>query len=74
MAWPLDQILFQKDFGLLNFEVLGDIGSDHFPVLARLCHASGDLQQTPPEPAPNDLEEARISLEEARALNPEGRR
>ncbi len=74
MSWPLDQILFQKAFGLLGFEVLRDIGSDHFPVMARLCHApERDLRQTAPEPAPGDLEEAQTSIEAARALEPEGR-
>ncbi|WIJ24964.1 endonuclease/exonuclease/phosphatase family protein [Devosia sp. RR2S18] len=46
ISWPLDHILFQEDFGLESFEVLPEFGSDHYPVLARLClsAATGEVQ------------------------------
>lgn len=69
ISWPLDQILTQEAFGLMDFEVLPGFGSDHYPVLARLCHApSQALPQAAPELAPDDLEEAETSIEAARAV------
>lgn len=74
ITWPLDQILFQAGFGLLDFEVLPQFGSDHHPVMARLCHDSENvLRQTPPEPEPDDLEEAERSIEAAEEMKTEGR-
>ena len=74
ISWPLDQILFQDEFGLLEFAVLPEFGSDHFPVVARLCHAPASaLLQTAPELQSGDLEEAETSIEAARSMDPEGR-
>ena len=74
VTWPLDQVLFQDTFGVLEFAVLPDIGSDHLPVMARLCHAPGTaLLQAAPEPHPDDLEEAERSIEAAQAMDAEGR-
>lgn len=36
--WPLDHVFVTPEFGVLAFEPLGDVGSDHFPVLAELCY------------------------------------
>ncbi|WMS41911.1 endonuclease/exonuclease/phosphatase family protein [Acuticoccus sp. MNP-M23] len=74
MSWPLDQILYQDGFGLVGFEVLPDFGSDHFPVLARLCQVPpSSLEQTPPALRANDLAEAEAAIEAAKALQPESR-
>ncbi len=74
ISWPLDQILFQDGLGVVDFEVLHRIGSDHYPVMARLCHApERGLRQNAPEPAPGDIEQAETSIDAARALAPEGR-
>ncbi|MDG4650520.1 endonuclease/exonuclease/phosphatase family protein [Roseibacterium sp. SDUM158017] len=71
MSWPLDQILFQEEFGLLEFAVLPAFGSDHHPVMASLCNASGrDIPQAPPEPDPGDIAEAEASIEAARSVGP----
>ena len=65
-SWPLDQVLHQPGFTLLDIEVLGEVGSDHDPFLASLCHRpEAAALQPPPQPLPNDLEEARASLEAA---------
>lgn len=72
MSWPLDQILYQDGIGLLEFEMLRDFGSDHFPVVARLCHAPpASLDQQAPDLRSDDLGEAQESIEAARALQPE---
>jgi len=68
ISWPLDQILYQQAFGLLDFETLPAFGSDHFPVFARLCHgAPGRMPHAAPALRPGDLEEAQVSIEAARA-------
>ena len=37
MRWPIDHIFFTPHFALQLFDPLGDVGSDHFPLLADLC-------------------------------------
>ena len=37
LRWPLDHVLIQPGFGLMDFRRLEPIGSDHFPFLADLC-------------------------------------
>jgi endonuclease/exonuclease/phosphatase (EEP) superfamily protein YafD len=68
ISWPLDQVLYQKDFALLSFQRLEPFGSDHYPVLAELCYLPAAAEnQSPPPLAEGDLEEAETSLESARA-------
>jgi endonuclease/exonuclease/phosphatase (EEP) superfamily protein YafD len=68
MSWPLDQILFQDELGLVEFDRLPDFGSDHYPVLARLCLAP-DLadRQSAPAIEPGDLAEAETAIAAARS-------
>ncbi|MGR3571546.1 endonuclease/exonuclease/phosphatase family protein [Brevirhabdus sp.] len=67
MKWPLDQILWQRGLGLVDFTVLPDIGSDHYPVRADLC--VGEMADARVVPAaPDDRQEARTAIEAARAL------
>jgi endonuclease/exonuclease/phosphatase (EEP) superfamily protein YafD len=71
IAWPLDQILFQEEFGLLEFAVLPAFGSDHYPIMAHLCHAPGrDIPQAAPGLGPGDIAEAEASIEAARLVGP----
>jgi endonuclease/exonuclease/phosphatase (EEP) superfamily protein YafD len=42
LRFPIDHVLSTPEFRLLAVEVLPDVGSDHLPLLARLCHAPGD--------------------------------
>lgn len=71
VTWPLDQVLAQDGFALEAFAVLPDIGSDHRPVLAVLCRsAEAAERQAPPALEADDLEEARTSIEAARAMDP----
>ncbi len=69
-SWPLDQILFQEGFGLVDYRVLADFGSDHLPVVAELCNGPGiAARQRPAALREDDLEEARTSIEAARELD-----
>ena len=67
IKWPLDQILWQEGLAMIDFRVLGPIGSDHYPVRADLCLGT-DTVQHPADRLPGDLEEARSSIEAARAI------
>lgn len=62
--WPLDQVLFQDQFALLGLERLSAFGSDHYPILADLCHLR-DAAERQAAPALNqgDLAEVRQTLE-----------
>ena len=35
--WPLDQIYFTEQFSIDSLNVLGKVGSDHLPILAKVC-------------------------------------
>jgi endonuclease/exonuclease/phosphatase (EEP) superfamily protein YafD len=71
ITWPLDQVLYQDRFALLEFERLPAIGSDHYPVLADLCRSPGVAdRQSPPPLEDGDLQEAQTSIEAARAMQP----
>ena len=73
VSWPLDQVLYQDQLTLLDFEVLPDFGSDHYPVSVRLCHSPEAANlQSPPTPLPRDLEETSASIEAARSLDGSG--
>lgn len=69
MSWPLDQVLYQDRLVLLSFEVLPAIGSDHYPVLATLCHRPGarDIQSAP-DATGHELEEAAATIKEAKEM------
>ncbi|MEJ7928861.1 endonuclease/exonuclease/phosphatase family protein [Ramlibacter sp. AN1015] len=67
-SWPLDQVLFQKDLGLLEFERLPNFGSDHYPIFAQLCLAQAPGLQAAPGLQPGDLEEAAATVEAAQKL------
>lgn len=72
MKWPLDQILFQPGLSLVDFEVLGAINSDHYPVRADLCIDAAPEDAGKGEtgytiaPRPSDLTEAQATIATAR--------
>ncbi|EYD72746.1 endonuclease/exonuclease/phosphatase family protein [Limimaricola hongkongensis] len=67
MKWPLDQILWQQGLAMADFEVLGGIGSDHYPVRADLCFTV-NADQRVETAAEGDLDEAQATFQKARAL------
>jgi hypothetical protein len=67
-------VFFESEFGFSDLRVLGDIGSDHFPVYAALCHAPGTAERRePPRPEPEDLKAAAEAIREGREGREEAR-
>ena len=64
--WPLDHVLFTDEFGVSDFEIPPEFGSDHWAVSADLCHRPelANLQSAPAL-QDGDLEEAQTTLERA---------
>ena len=60
LRWPLDHLFVSPHFELMSIDVLGDIGSDHFPIAFRLClkGAAGERKVAPAVPAQVDAEAA----------------
>lgn len=48
LRWPLDYIFVSPGFTLLRLERLGDIGSDHLPIVVYLCATGISRQALPP--------------------------
>jgi hypothetical protein len=63
-----DHVFFTPEFQLLSIERLPDIGSDHLPVLARLCHEAGGDGPRGEAPAASeaDRRRAREAIEDGR--------
>lgn len=73
--WPLDHVLFTEEFGVTDFEIPPGFGSDHWPVVADLCHRPELAeQQSAPALQDGDLEEARTTLETAGVIEQAGTR
>ncbi|MFC1460285.1 endonuclease/exonuclease/phosphatase family protein [Microvirga arabica] len=49
LSWPLDQVLYQDKFALLEFKRLPAFGSDLYAILVTLCHlpAAASRQSAP---------------------------
>ncbi len=67
LRWPLDHIFVTEHFTLLRMERLQAFGSDHFPILATLCHRpSRSDENDKPEPDGGDREDAKETINAAR--------
>lgn len=65
LRWPLDHIFHSVDFKLVQMLRLPDIGSDHFPIFAKLSlEPEAPVQQEAPLPTAEDLKEAREMIDE----------
>lgn len=62
--WPLDHLFATKHFQLLDIQRLESIGSDHFPILYRLCLTADPDTRLVPKSAPAEAE--REAAEEVR--------
>ncbi|MBD0270991.1 MAG: endonuclease/exonuclease/phosphatase family protein, partial [Acetobacteraceae bacterium] len=68
LRFPIDHVLFTPEFRLRAIELLPDIGSDHLPLLARLCHEPGEAAERALAP-PTEAERRRAqeAIEDGRA-------
>lgn len=69
--WPLDHLFHSDDFTLVSLKRLQNIGSDHFPILIKLCHEpKAAKKQEEPEA---DAEEKQWADEKIAKGNPRQR-
>ncbi|WP_456684590.1 endonuclease/exonuclease/phosphatase family protein [Bradyrhizobium sp. P5_C11_2] len=63
MRWPLDEVLVTPQFAVAELQVLPPFGSDHQPVLSRLCYAPGNSSaRNVPRTDPGDLPAAHAAV------------
>jgi len=67
LRFPLDHLFHSAHFKLIDMRRLAHIGSDHFPIYAALnFHPQEDAARKPPEPKPEEKQEARETVQEAK--------
>lgn len=67
LRWPLDHVFFNDEIALVDFQRLPDIGSDHLPITAELCHAPAAARlQDEPEQDEGDRRAATEAIREGR--------
>ena len=68
IRFPLDHAFVSHHFRVVAFEVLPHVGSDHFPVFAKLmlARAAADANRTPPAPDPGEEREAEEKISRAK--------
>ena len=72
LRWPLDHAFVTPHFTAVAVDRLADIGSDHFPMLFRLCLSEAAGQRiTQPQAAPDTRQEASEMLNEGREARAE---
>lgn len=67
LRFPLDHLFHSAHFKLIDMRRLPQIGSDHFPIYAALSFdPQEDMARKPPEPKPEEMQEARETVHEAK--------
>lgn len=67
LKWPLDHLFASREWTVGEFRRLGDIGSDHFPILVELCHQpEAAAIQDGNAPEPGDARDAQDHIDEGR--------
>ncbi len=67
LGWPLDHVFVTEEFLLQEIRVLKNVGSDHRPIVARLCltpQKAPALNDEPTAPDGNDRSNAREIIDE----------
>lgn len=60
LRWPLDHVFHAREFSVRMLQLLPDVGSDHFPVLAELCYEPENrFRDQPPSAADGDRKMAK---------------
>lgn len=68
LRWPLDHLFVTPHFSMTAIDVLGDIGSDHFPILFGLClERPASERRAAPAAGPATEAEASEELAEGKA-------
>ncbi|MAD77487.1 MAG: endonuclease [Rheinheimera sp.] len=62
MRWPLDHIFHSSHFTLQQLQRLPSIGSDHFPMLVRLCYTGRQQPQDGVDPDQDDKQLAQDKM------------
>lgn len=66
LRWPLDHVFHSDHFKLVRLDRMGDIGSDHFPIYAKLSlETDAVFEQDPPPADREDMEEVEEKIEQA---------
>lgn len=63
MRWPLDHVFCSSHFYLHNLKRMGDIGSDHFPILIEVGLEPYDIPENAREEKVADQDEIEIATE-----------
>lgn len=67
LRWPLDYVFVSPGFTLLRMERLGDVGSDHLPILVELCVSNLAPANLPPDQLRDETrEKVSETIEEGR--------
>lgn len=75
LRWPLDHLFASRHWQLVAMDRLGDVGSDHFPMLYTMCLTdSADRRKAAPVADPAVEAEAGEELAEGKAETREERR
>jgi len=70
LRWPLDHLFHSHHFTLVHMQRLGDVGSDHFPILVELALSPGENDEDAGlEPDAQDEADADAAVVEAGAAD-----
>jgi endonuclease/exonuclease/phosphatase (EEP) superfamily protein YafD len=72
--YPLDHVFHTREFTLRELRRLGDVGSDHFPIVVELAFTPErtDGVADPPRPTAADVDEAADMLQDGGVAAPSG--